>query len=69
MSSVRLELGCREQLLQLAELVQGSVVASETCRAFQVGDDRIEWALLVIGRAEIPKPPALSATGFNASAP
>ena len=43
----------REQRPQFAELAVGRVVARETGGAFELGDERIERAVLVVRRAEI----------------
>ena len=46
----------REQCLQLPELLLGRVVAREAGGAFELGDERIERAVLVMRRAEIAQP-------------
>src|SRR5262249_39229365 len=39
--------------LQLVNTLLVSVVAPKTCRAFELGDARVERTILVVGRAEI----------------
>jgi hypothetical protein len=46
----------REQFAQLAELLFDCIVAHKPGSAFELGDEWVERAILMVGRAEIAQP-------------